>query len=246
MANSRPSIEAGDLPLHELSNQPTGASLFSNSVQSDTPDGHSERMKEFMNRPATPPPFPEDLPSRPSQKKPLNKWMLITVVLLLALLGTVTPLAVLLGLAQHKANAPQSLPDVAAQAPVTRTVTTMVHTTTLTLNNTITASEIETFTFPAISYVTVTITAPPPQSTGIVSDPEICRNNNDPLILGRSFCVMAKECNMASVDVKMNDCRGFCEAAGCSRKGRLLEVLTPMVRGCCEHCACFLEPPTMG
>lgn len=239
MAN-RPSIDAGDLPLYELSNQPTGTS-FSNVVQSDTPGGHSERMKEFMNRPATPPPFPEDLPSRPSQKPP-DKWMLISFILVGALLGTVTPLAVLLGLAQHKAKASQSLPPVAAQAAITTAVTTMMHTTTFTLNTTITA--VETFTFPEISYVTATITAPP-RSTGIVSDPEICKNNNDPLILGRSFCVMRKECNMADVDVKANDCRGFCKAAGCSRKGTLLEPLTPMVRGCCEHCSCFLEPPTV-
>ena len=220
----RPSIDAGD-------------PFFSNTGPSQAPEDHIERMKEFMNRPATPPPFPDDLPSRPS-KKPINKWMLISFMLLAALLGTVTPLAVLLGLAQYKARAPQSLPPVAAQAHATTEVATMMHTTTFTLNTTVTS--VETFTFPSISYITATITAPA-QSTGIVSDPETCKNNNEPIILGRNFCVMVKTCNEDAMDVKENDCKGFCEVAKCTgNKGTLLTGLPAQLRGCCEHCACFL------
>ena len=42
---------------------------------------------------------------------------------------------------------------------------------------------------------------------------------------------MVETCNAEAMDVKENDCKDFCKAAGCAAKGTLLTPLTPGVGG---------------
>lgn len=67
----------------------------------------TERLQEFMNRPATPPPFPENLPSRPLKQKSwwkTNKLLLFALIFgVVIALGGVVALTVLYRLEKVKA-----------------------------------------------------------------------------------------------------------------------------------------------
>ena len=195
-----PQQESPLIPLHYLPSRPTGIPYPErDSIDALPSPGleptHAARMNEMLNRTATPPPFPDALPPRPN-KQGMNKWMLASVALLIALLGSVIPLGVLLGVAKAKAsNRPAESGVLAAEVPAPATTTMMItHTATMMMTHTalstiihvqnITATATETqlqtttelqpttitsvaiFSFPSISYITATITLPPSQ-TGI-------------------------------------------------------------------------------
>ena len=217
-----------DVPLQELHHlpvQPTGMTYHS------TDSTHADRMNELMNRPAVPPPFPTRLPPRPPKQSP-NKWMLLSILLLLTLIATISPLTTLVVLARSKASTAPT--EIQTLTTTHLLPTTLHHTSTQTLTST------ETNCFPIISYITHTSTVPA-QATGIIAggdefDPAKCALVQQPLYLARNWCVMVKTCSEERLDVRENDCGGFCRdlLGGCGDGERSAQM-----EGCCGHCGCL-------
>lgn len=211
-------IPMEDLPLPELS--------------------HGNRMNEMLNRPATPPPFPTELPDRPV-KPSWPRWRVATTFLAMLLALSVITNAILGSFWDKEKDSTirltASQDSLASQLSMIEASTVPQHRTrsvTATVNHTRT----ETITRTA-NYVSIfTPVEPPP--------PEPTCDTMDPLVLGREWCVLVNECNKTTHNTQEHDCQDgrFCEIYSlCAEQWRARRALTmkPQMLGCCGHCGCF-------
>ena len=123
------------------------------------PKGLRDLHLAKLYHPPPKPSTPRDLPVRPPAKK-RNWWMLATIFLMVALISSLTPLAVLLHHA-HRDCEPEAPPTIQ-----TTIITTTSQGATATETATETAFSWKTYTYVSVVISTYTF-VPPPETTGI-------------------------------------------------------------------------------
>jgi type II secretory pathway pseudopilin PulG len=216
--------EMADLPLPEITEV--------------NPALHHARMQEMLNRPATPPPFPEVLPARPLARR-LPWWIILLICLatliVLGLLAAVIVLAMQYSGARATTTVLTS--SLSAQSAELASMSASPSYTTYTQHHTTTNTTTTTATF--TQFPTATISSLP---TATRCDPA----NPGPLFLANNACVLINSCNStngAAHDTSQ-ECVDFCALnPECAKQWDDADTktlnLVPQLVGCCGYCGCF-------
>jgi hypothetical protein len=244
-----------DIPMTPISSRTTGVSHYtppalptaSANPWAPTPEAslditsHANRMNNLLQRQATPPPFPTDLPARPASKR-RNPWIWASIVLLVLLIGASVSSGVLFAKNMSLKHARQDV----RKGTIT---TTMHHTTTEVHTLTTTETSISTLTFtdptvpiPSVIYVTNTITAAPEPSgisagntNGDANAPAGDESFIAPLRPTETVSTVTGTAGGSSFTCVCTD--GFCKANEDKCMGAT--KITEQMEGCCRGCGCY-------
>jgi hypothetical protein len=244
-----------DIPMASIATQTTGIFHYNSPtlpISSTNPwapipkasldiTSHAERMNEFLQRQARPPPFPTDLPARPASKKRINPWIWASVILFGLLVGVSVSSVVLFA-----KNLTLRKDAQARNGTITTTIHhTMAEVHTLTTIET-SVSTLTTFdptlSIPSVIYVTNTITAAPETSgleagnaNGEAKSPSSVASFTAPLRpTETASTVIGTGGGSSFTCVCTND---FCKANEDKCMGAT--KITEEEEGCCRGCGCY-------